>query len=245
VNVADQLAAAIGTAANWSISPPVHESAVLFSAAPLPDGMLAAHPLGGFRFTQNVVPLDVTITNYGVAPVAGPRYFKISSVTIDGAAAQFTELTGEFAPAQYFHLDDAAKLSRPSFEPQVSGVAVTLADAGYDTLGGADPASFDYELVIVDPAATSAPAGALATEPKAVSTRPLPGPTPPTPNPRPLPHPQPSGPPTIRVPFDAALAARLSHTGPAARSAAARAPGRRFAEPSLALAVLDQAGRAR
>lgn len=265
VNVANQLAAAIKTAANWSITPPPHESAVLFSAAPLPDGMLATHPLGGFRFTQNVVPLDIAIDNYGTAPVAGPNYFKVSSVSINGAPAQFTELTGEFAPAQYFRLDDATKLSRPSFEPRASGVAITLADADYDTLAGTDPASFDYELVIVDPSAPAAtssadglpqalvpeslgpqPPESLVQEdrPRTIGTRPVPSPGP-VPSPRPIPAPTPDGRPSVRVPFDAALAVKLSHSGPAARSAASRTSGRRFAEPALALAVLDKTGDAR
>jgi hypothetical protein len=46
----------------------------------------------------------------------------------------------------------------------------------------------------------------------------------------------------LTVLFDAALAARLSYAGPVARSAAARTPARRFAEPGLLLALQDRPG---
>jgi len=185
---------------------------------------------------------------------------------------QHHETTGEFAPAQFFTLDDATKLSRPSFEPYPAGAAITLADAEYDQLGGVDPASFDYDMVVVDPsyagplAGSTTPASGLPTallpesSPAASelpaqqgisAPRPVPGPTPtPRPLPGPIPPPGPvsdpeASPAPIRVRFDPALAGRLSHTGPAARSAAARTPGRRFAEPALSLAVLEQLGSSR
>ena len=277
VRVADQVAAAIRSASNWSITPPAGESVVLFSAAPLPDGYLAAHPLGGFRFTQSVVPFGVSITNYGSAPVAGPTYFAVTAVRVNGVNAQFSPLTGEFAPAQYFRLDDAARLSRPSFEPYPAGAAITQAAASYDSLGSTDPASFSYQVITLtgtDSGPVSLPpppppsdglptslAAEPAARPEGISTRPLPGPSPtpdpspaplpspdpsptpsPSPFPRPIPSPTPSGPPSVTVEFDAALAARLSYSGPVARAAAARTPARRFAEPALALALQDSPG---
>jgi hypothetical protein len=165
VDVAGRLASAIQTAANWSVTPPTGEAVVLFSAAPLPDGFVAAHPLGGFRFNQSVVPLGVEISNYGAAPVSGPNYFAIAGVRVNDVQAAFRELTGEFAPAQFFELDEAAKLSRPSFEAYPAGAAITLAAASYDVVGGSDPADFSYEVITLVPGLDVPPGDQLPPPP--------------------------------------------------------------------------------
>lgn len=277
VKVADRVAAAIRSAANWSITPPAGESVVLFSSASLPDGLAAAHPLGGFRFTQSVVPFGVTITNYGAAKVTGPAYFAIAKVRVNGVDADFGPLSGEFAPAQFFRLDDAAKLSRPSFELHPAGAAIGLSGAGYDVLASTDPADFSYQIITISGGTQTPPVISPPPPPpsdglpeslagdaepvRSLSTRPLPSPSPtpdpspaPSPSPEPIPSPAPSPrpvpwpkpvpdpPPVVTRKFDAELAARLSHSGPVARSAAARTSARRFAEPGLSLALLDGPG---
>ncbi|MBV9821710.1 MAG: hypothetical protein JO144_05650 [Actinobacteria bacterium] len=222
VQVADQVTAAISSASNWSITPPSGESVVLFSAAKLPDGYAAAHPLGGFRFTQSVVPFGVRITNFGAAPVTGPAFFAVAGVRVNGVDARFSPLTGQFAPAQYFQLDDAAKLSRPSFESYPAGAAIAQAATSYDQLGSTDPASFSYQVVTLGidigggtlpppPPPNGPPTSLVGEPPRAASLRPLPGPIPtpgplpppdpgpvsdPDPSPAPVPSPEPSPTPT-------------------------------------------------
>jgi hypothetical protein len=160
VNVADLLAAAVGTPANWrtQLTPGVAHGVAVRSVAPSSGGAVL-DPLGQVVFEQQVVPLNLTrdVDTYGGAPVAGPRRFALSgqlNVT-PGTAVQ-----SAFAPARYFVLSDDAKLTAPSFEAMDAGLVLGDATVRY-AAAAIEPAPLEYAPITLNPiGAASAPADA-------------------------------------------------------------------------------------
>jgi hypothetical protein len=115
---------------SWRAFPPPGTN-LLVSLRSLPDSATAAlvlHPVGVLEVRQRVVPLDI-----GIAKVGGNRAGDATRFTL---AAQGTvlragdDVTEPFAIAQFLDLDDAAKLSRPSFERQHAGMQLVPTGAG-------------------------------------------------------------------------------------------------------------------
>jgi hypothetical protein len=85
------------------------------------DRAKGLHPLGSVRISQTVAPLGMALARFGTNPVAGPNPVTLA---VDSGGLPSTEVSEQFAPAQFFDLDDAERLSRPSFVPMPSGVVV-------------------------------------------------------------------------------------------------------------------------
>ncbi len=115
-------------------------------------GSILVHPSGTLRISQKVVPLNLRIDRLGSQRPSDARDFSIGAVELGGepAAGAPPSVQESFAPAQYFDLSDAEKLSSPSFERFDSGIRVgepEKLDTGY-----AAAREVKYELKYIDSA---------------------------------------------------------------------------------------------
>jgi hypothetical protein len=158
-DVAAELAAALGDRRNWTAELPAGPDAtiVLRRSRPLPEGEVAAHPLGKLVVRQRVAPLERVITKYGNTRPRDPRAYRITAVALgDSAGGPGEAILDHFAPEQFFHLSDDERLSRPSFELMPAGVQIPVAR----TVGRAAVVAVEYETVIFDRARDMASAAA-------------------------------------------------------------------------------------
>jgi hypothetical protein len=125
IDVLAEIAGAVADLANWRPRLPVGSSqSVTLRAIPDPAGVLVLHPNGFVDVSQKLVPLGIPIQRYGsTTPVAG-SVFTITDVRIGADQAPVGATREEFAPAQFFEMSDAEKLSRPSFSEFDAGVAI-------------------------------------------------------------------------------------------------------------------------
>lgn len=109
---------------------------------PSPD--IVIHPLGVLTFSERVLPMEVTIQKFGTRVPKDVDLFKINGVKSGTTDLSYDAARERFAPANFFNLKDNEKLSRRSFETNVSGCKVTAsADL---SIAPAVNKSVDYEL---------------------------------------------------------------------------------------------------
>jgi hypothetical protein len=154
------LVTALGSADAWAVVGG-DDAAVTFVADAAPSGQQAATPDSLIEVRQTLVPLGLTLDQFGHAPVGA--YSTFDMATSDGRAAQ--DLQDWFAPGYFLTLSSADKLEGPSFELMRSGLS----------FGGGDPAAgkavtvdTGYRSIILDPElpeadATSGYTAVLAT----------------------------------------------------------------------------------
>jgi hypothetical protein len=129
VNLWDPLLTALRDLRNWSATLPTGTSRGVSTAA---DGEQPARvrldPMSALAVRQKVMPLDRRITKLGESPIEGPTRIRVGAVRVGcndqgvgGTPVQHEALTEPFAAAQYESLNDAQRLSRPSFEPMAAG----------------------------------------------------------------------------------------------------------------------------
>ncbi|AVZ71006.1 hypothetical protein SLUN_00790 [Streptomyces lunaelactis] len=130
VNVLPLLRTELEKAESWRAFPPPGTS-LLVSLRSLPDSgsaALALHPVGVLEVRQRAVPLDIGIAKVGSNRASDATRF---TLTVQGTALRAgNDVTEPFAMAQFLELDDAAKLSRPSFERQHAGMELVPTGAG-------------------------------------------------------------------------------------------------------------------
>ena len=98
--------------------------AVTLRALPNPAQLLVLQPFGGVNVSQKVCPLGIAIQRFGATTPQSGSVFRIVDVTVAGGSAETDTLQEEFAPAQFFTMTDAEKLSRPSFAAYEAGIAI-------------------------------------------------------------------------------------------------------------------------
>ncbi|GGQ54158.1 DUF6603 domain-containing protein [Kitasatospora griseola] len=132
----------------------------------LPDtDQLVLHPLGTLFVRQRAVPLDVRLDRIGAQRPSDGRRFGITPAPDSGLAR--VSVTGEkFAMAQFQDMDDAAKLSRPAYENQDSGLELTAA-AGTLLSPRVVRRSARYELHVIDSGVPATAAAARRVVPMA------------------------------------------------------------------------------
>ncbi len=94
------------------------------------DG-LVLHPLGTLRVTQRLVPLGIPLDKLGTQKSSDARRFEL--LVGGGSLEKKADVRERFAMAQFQDMDDAAKLSRPSFEPGTGGMDLGVAGASLAT----------------------------------------------------------------------------------------------------------------
>jgi hypothetical protein len=108
---------------------------------------LVLHPVGVLRVSQRAVPLDLTIARVGNQKPTDAKRFTLS-VTSTGLAKR-GDVDERFAPAQFLDFDDAAKLSKPAFEPMHGGIELSAAGAQLSS-GLMLKRVVRYELITID-----------------------------------------------------------------------------------------------
>src|SRR4030095_9322334 len=118
-------------------------------------------PLAQVAVRERIVPLDMTITRFGNAPVSGENRFTLSALRSDtGAALPGTQkLNDAFAMAQFSDLTDDQKLALPAFTQTPAGVRLGTREIAYRHEPELD-AALVYETLLIAP---DSPAQRLAT----------------------------------------------------------------------------------
>jgi hypothetical protein len=125
VDVLAEVVKALGNLGNWRPRLPSGSNQhVILRELPDPTKTLVLHPFGALEITQKLVPLHVAIQRFGPrAPVAG-SVFTLADVKLGAEDAVVVNTREQFAPAQFFNLSDAEKLSRPSFADYDAGIVI-------------------------------------------------------------------------------------------------------------------------
>lgn len=124
------LIAAVADRRSWAAQLPGGDDTLLrlTDATASGDTDILVHPLGTVTLRQRVVPLDVPIDTFGARRVSGDTTFSITAEPTIDTTVTSRQVRDHFAPAQYFEMDDTARLATPSFE---------LMDAGLELSGDA------------------------------------------------------------------------------------------------------------
>jgi hypothetical protein len=148
IDVGAAIRTALGDPRNYSATLTANENGLVTLRTPTVSGVLG-HPGATLKIDQKVCPLGLTIQKFGAGAPAGDTLFTITAVTTDGAAQTNTktDITDEFAPAQFLTLSDDDELAAPSFEVFDSGVAL---GGGVLTNGPILSRPIVYETLIVD-----------------------------------------------------------------------------------------------
>jgi hypothetical protein len=86
---------------------------------------LVLHPVGTLRISQRAIPLGIKVDKVGNNPVADAHLFSVkANIANLGTTSQAPQ--EKFALAQFQHLSDADKLSRPSFQNADGGVELAF-----------------------------------------------------------------------------------------------------------------------
>ena len=106
---------------NWTAALPAGNN-LLVSLRSLDEAVdgLVLHPLGTLRVTQRLMPLGIPLDKLGTQKSSDARRFEL--LVGGGSLEKKSDVREKFAMAQFQDMDDAAKLSRPSFEPGTGGM---------------------------------------------------------------------------------------------------------------------------
>jgi hypothetical protein len=110
---------------------------------------LVLHPVGVLRVSQRAVPLDLTITKVGNQKPTDAKRLTLAVTTI--GLTKRGDVDESFAPGQFQDFDDAAKLSKPAFQPGHGGLDLSV--EGEQLASGAIVKRvIRYELTTIDSA---------------------------------------------------------------------------------------------
>jgi hypothetical protein len=84
------------------------------------------HPVGTLRVSQKAVPLDLPIDKVGTQKPNDAKRFVLQPAG-DSGLAKRADKNESFAIAQFQNMDDAAKLSRPAYQPEHGGLELSAA----------------------------------------------------------------------------------------------------------------------
>lgn len=125
VDVLAEIVKALANLGNWRPRLPAgsHQSVTL-RELPDPGHMLVLHPFGALEIAQKLVPLHIAIQRFGSRQPSNGTNFTLTDVRLGGAEAPIGTVQEQFAPAQFFEMTDAEKLSRPSFASYDAGILI-------------------------------------------------------------------------------------------------------------------------
>jgi hypothetical protein len=125
IDVLKEIGTALDKAGNWrAVLPRASNQHVSLRDQPTTGDALVLHPFGALEISQKVVPLNIAIQRIGASRPDRGSVFRIAAAQINGVNVATTVSTEEFAPGQFFDLDDATKLSRPSFARYDAGIVI-------------------------------------------------------------------------------------------------------------------------
>lgn len=125
VDVLSVLLAALGDWKNWrALLEGGQSRSVSTRQLDGTDSAIILQPAGTLEIAQKILPLNVAVQRLGGTTPDAAGAFKIQSVHFGNTAAPMASIQDEFAPAQFFDMSDAEKLSRPSFAQYDAGVTI-------------------------------------------------------------------------------------------------------------------------
>jgi len=125
---------ALSKKGNWQAAlPPGNTLSVSLVEIPASGEDIVAHPAGTLRLSQKIVPLDLAIQKFGAVRPTDAKLFRIESAASGTSAFSLTDVREDFAPAQFFEMDNAAKLARKSFEKLPSGKELRVGTGAWAT----------------------------------------------------------------------------------------------------------------
>ncbi len=151
VDVQALLVAALNDARNWSSELPAgRRPLVVFRPNATAQNVLRVHPMAELVVRERIVPLDMTITKFGNAPVSGANRFSMAAVRSDNGSAipSIEHLQDSFALAQFTDMTDDQKLSSPAFTRENSGIRFTTGEFAYSYEPALD-SSITYNTLMI------------------------------------------------------------------------------------------------
>jgi hypothetical protein len=125
VDVLAEMVKALANLGNWRPRlPSASSQPVTLRDLPDPTKVLVLHPFGALEVAQKVVPLHVAIQRFGSRSSSNGSKFTLADVKLGAEDATTTNTQEQFAPAQFFAMSDAEKLSRPSFAAYDAGILI-------------------------------------------------------------------------------------------------------------------------
>jgi hypothetical protein len=132
---------------NWKALPgPSNNLLVSLRKLDEMPGNLVLHPLGALRVSQKAIPLDLTLDKIGSQKPSDAKRFTLK---VGGGLEKIKDDLELFAPGQFQDMDDAAKLSRPAYQPLNGGI--DLIPQGQELASGRTVRRIiRYEEIIID-----------------------------------------------------------------------------------------------
>src|SRR5262249_7488369 len=132
VAVLPLLQAELGKRANWTAAlPPGRRLNVSVRPQDEAADELVMDPQGTLRFSQRLLPLGLPLDKLGTQKPSDAKQFDLHVAS--AGLEKKDDVREGFAMAQFQNMDDATKLSRPSFERQVSGLDMGAPGASLDS----------------------------------------------------------------------------------------------------------------
>lgn len=147
IEVLPLIATELSRIEGWETVAPTGGRPLVSLRALPPTDELVLHPLGTLFVRQRALPLNLRLDKVGAQRTADANRLSVGVVT--GGLVKRADVHDMFAIAQFQDLDDAAKLSRPSFERQHAGVELSV-DGAAMASRRAVRRSARYEQIIID-----------------------------------------------------------------------------------------------
>ena len=133
---------------NWTAALPAGKKLMVALRAKTDHpNQLLMHPLGSLRVSQRLLPLALMLDKFGTQQPSDAKRFEL--VVSGGGLAKIGDAHEKFAMAQFVKMDDAAKLSRPSYESGNGGLELSAAGAQLATSHMARRV-VRYEVILID-----------------------------------------------------------------------------------------------
>ncbi|OUL36552.1 DUF6603 domain-containing protein [Nostoc sp. 106C] len=110
---------------NWrAVLPETSNLLVTLRKSDTAADTLVLHPVGVLKISQKAIPLDLPIDKVGNQKPSDAKRFSLNVTS--GGLERKADATEQFAIAQFQNLEDASKLSRRAYEPQHSGLELSV-----------------------------------------------------------------------------------------------------------------------
>lgn len=151
IEVMPKLVAALQEKNNWQAKLPARNSLLvsLKEISDVDEAYVIAHPSGTLTVSQKIVPLQTSIDKFGSQKPSDAQKFTIDKVSNADTTFSQSDVKEQFAPGEYFEMDNAKKLARKSFEQMPSGVKVSSSseEIAYSKVVRR---VVEYEAIIID-----------------------------------------------------------------------------------------------
>ena len=148
IPIVPRLKAELDKRENWTAAlPPGANLLVSLRGGTEVAAELVMHPIGTVRVSQRLLPLGLALDRLGTQRPSDARRCEL--VVTGGDLHKTGDASEQFAMAQFLDMDDAAKLSRPSFEAGTGGVELGAA-GGQLVISHLARRVVRYEAIVID-----------------------------------------------------------------------------------------------